>query len=93
MEKYNALRRHKQAKTEGYTPAALLSALYGALDVKNDAQLCRALGMMPPQISRFRNGVKPLSPGMIVRIADVTEWSVAKIRKLCGMPYTNELIG
>ena len=63
-----------------YQPGPLLDAITKALKLKNDAALSRELGVAPPVVSKIRNARVALSAQMIIRIHDVTAWSIAQIR-------------
>jgi hypothetical protein len=67
-------------------PAEFVDALVARMDLKNDAQLSRALLLQPPQISKIRNGQAPLTGETILRIHEAGEIPVPEIRKMARLP-------
>lgn len=74
-----------------YDPAKLLDALIDELLMelpqkkRNDAALSRALLLPPPVVSKIRNKKFPVTDAILVRIYDVTGWSIDKSRELMGV--------
>lgn len=64
-----------------YLSHPLLDFLLDSRQLKNDAALCRLLGIMPPVISKVRHG-RPVSPELILRIHEKLGMPVADIRAL-----------
>lgn len=69
-----------------YDPDRLLNAIMAKLKIKNDAGLAAALGLNAPTISKIRARRGPISNSVILRIHDVTQLPVDKIRELMGLP-------
>lgn len=67
-------------------PANFIDQLQERLDVRNDAQLARYLRLQPPQISKLRHGILPLTAEIILRIHEAAEIPVAEIRSLARLP-------
>lgn len=63
-------------------PHPLLDCLIEKYNLKNDAALARMLELAPPDISRIRNGHRPVSSAMILQIHDITEWPIKDIKAL-----------
>lgn len=61
--------------------SALFDALQRRFELKNDAALCRALGIAPPAISKSRSR-NSVSAEMILRIHDTFDMPAKEIRKL-----------
>jgi hypothetical protein len=60
----------------------LLNSVQMKLHCGNDAQLARALNFAPPEISKLRHRVIPLSAAKLARISEATGWSVYQIRDI-----------
>jgi DNA-binding transcriptional regulator YdaS (Cro superfamily) len=60
--------------------------------VKNDAALCRMLGIAPPQISKIRHGITGVSALMILTIHEKTDMPVKEIKSLLSDAFLDELV-
>lgn len=59
------------------------------LGLKNDAALCRVLGVAPPVVSKVRHGTIPLGASYLIRFHELTNWPMADIKRRLGIaPYT-----
>ena len=67
-----------------YDPNRLLDALIEKLSLKTDAALSRMLDVNPPVLSKIRHGTLPVGASMIIRIQDVSNFSLKKMRALMG---------
>jgi hypothetical protein len=76
--------RAKRVSHPQYSPGNLLDALIGFLALKNDAALSRALEVAPPLISKIRNRGLPVSAAILIRMHEVSQYSVAELRFLMG---------
>lgn len=63
-------------------PDRLLDAVTKKLQLKNDAALSRALGVMPPVISKIRHRTLTTGPALLLRILEVTDLSVRDLHDL-----------
>lgn len=68
----------------GYDPNRLLDALLTKLKLKNDAALSRVLDVNPPVLSKIRHRTLPVGASLIVRMQDVSNFSLKKMRALMG---------
>lgn len=73
-----------------YTPRKLLEEVMWVLHCKNRTELAVALGLDSGLISRIWNLKDPLTDGIFVRIMDRTNWGIAYMRKLAGVPYEGD---
>jgi DNA-binding transcriptional regulator YdaS (Cro superfamily) len=64
---------------------ALLDYVIARLQLKNDAALCRYIGVVPPVLSRIRHRGRSVGPQMILSIHEATGIPVAKIRMLVAV--------
>lgn len=62
----------------------LFSTIKKDHEFKFDADLARLLHLSKPMISKLRHGDLPLTPGVILRIHELTGMPVATIRELSG---------
>lgn len=67
-----------------YDPNHLLDALLGKLLLKNDAALSRALEVAPPVISKIRHRRLPVGASLLIRMHEISEWSIHDLRGLMG---------
>jgi len=67
-----------------FDPNRLLNALLSKLNLKNDAQLCRALDVAPPLISKIRHRRLPVGSSLLIRMHEASGLSIAELRELMG---------
>lgn len=67
-----------------YSPNRLLNTLIENLGLKNDAQLCRALEVAAPVISKIRHNRLPVGASMLIRMHEVSGLSIRDLRYLMG---------
>ena len=65
-------------------PNMLLDALRDRMKVKNDAALCRALGVPPPVISKIRHRRLPVGVTILVRMHEKSGLSIQELQRLLG---------
>jgi transcriptional regulator with XRE-family HTH domain len=65
-----------------YQPGRLIDSLLSQLKLKNDAELARFLGVTAPQISKARNRILIVSPGLLLRMHEVTKIPVDTLREM-----------
>lgn len=63
-------------------PNRLLDALRERKQLKNDAELCRALDVAPPLISKIRNRKLAISPALMIRMHDTFDMPINELRRL-----------
>ena len=68
--------------TTQMNPCNLLDALIKILGVKNDAALARTLEISPPIISRIRRKRIGISGTVLLRMHEVSELSISRLRFL-----------
>jgi hypothetical protein len=67
-----------------YDPDHLLDSLLEHLRLKNDAALSRALEVAPPVISKIRHRRLPVSASILIRMHEVTGFTIRDLRFLMG---------
>lgn len=67
-----------------YNPNRLLDTLRENLQLKNDAQLCRALEVAPPVVSKIRHHKLPVGASLLLRMHEVTGLAIKDLRYLLG---------
>ena len=77
---------------DSYNPPGLLDAVRAKMNLKNDAELGRALKITPPVISKIRNGRIAVSAAMILLIYDTAQMSLAEIRSYLQRPEQAETL-
>ena len=65
-----------------YDPNRLLDAIKDEVGAKSDAELCRALGVEPPLISKIRHFRLPVGASLLIRMHEVTDISIRQLREL-----------
>lgn len=67
-----------------YDPNSLLDAVIEKLGLKNDAALSRTLEVAPPVISKIRHHKLAVGASLLIRMHEVTEFSIKELRELMG---------
>jgi len=67
-----------------YDPNNLIDNVLRRLKLKNDAALCRALGVAAPIISKVRHGHLPVGGSLLIRLHEVSGLSIGAMRNLMG---------
>jgi plasmid maintenance system antidote protein VapI len=64
--------------------AKLFDTIMDRHAIKNDAELSRQLEILPPSISRMRNGKLPVGAVTILRISETYDMPIKEIRALAA---------
>jgi hypothetical protein len=75
-------------KEPSYDPNAVLDAIIEKLNLKNDAALSRALEVAPPVISKIRHRTLPIGATILLRMHEVSEFSIRELKALMGVQVT-----
>lgn len=67
-----------------YDPNRFIDQLAARLRAKNDAALCRMLGVEPPLVSKIRHRRLAVGAGLLIRAHEVTGMAIAELRQLLG---------
>lgn len=59
---------------------ALLDLMLERMNLKNDAQVSRALNSSPPIVSKIRHGVAPVGPALLIRMHEASGVSIADLK-------------
>jgi|CXWL01.1.fsa_nt_gi hypothetical protein len=68
-----------------YDPNKVLDAIMERLNLKNDAALSRALEVAPPVISKIRHRTLPIGATILLRMHEVSEFSIRELKSLMGV--------
>jgi hypothetical protein len=71
-----------------YDPNKVLDAIKERLNLKNDAALSRALEVAPPVISKIRHRTLPIGATILLRMHEVSEFSIRELKSLMGVRVT-----
>ena len=71
-----------------YDPNKVLDAIIERLNLKNDAALSRALEVAPPVISKIRHRTLPIGATILLRMHEVSEFSIRELKGLMGVSVT-----
>jgi hypothetical protein len=71
-----------------YDPNRVLDAIIEKLSLKNDAALSRALEVAPPVISKIRHRTLPIGATILLRMHEVSEFSIRELKSLMGVQIT-----
>lgn len=63
-------------------PHVLLDYMKENLLLSSDAALARFLGTQPPVVSNWRHGRLPFGASYIIKLHELTGWSIKKIKAL-----------
>lgn len=73
-------------ETAIYNPDNVLDAIIAKLKLKNDAALSRVLKVAPPVISKIRHRTLPIGATILLRMHEVSDFSIRELRALMGSP-------
>ena len=65
-----------------YDPNRVLDAIILKLKLKNDAALSRVLEVAPPVISKIRHNTLPIGATILLRMHEVSDFSIRELRTL-----------
>jgi hypothetical protein len=65
-----------------YDPNRVLDAIINKLRLKNDAALSRVLEVAPPVISKIRHSTLPIGATVLLRMHEVSDFSIRELRAL-----------
>ncbi|WP_194726996.1 hypothetical protein [Noviherbaspirillum malthae] len=74
----------QQTTTNGFDANHLLDILIDKLNLKNDAALCRKLGVTPPVLSKIRHGKMPVGATLLITMHEESGISIKELRRLMG---------
>ena len=69
-----------------YDPNRVLDAIIQKLRLKNDAALSKALEVAPPVISKIRHNTLPIGATVLLRMHEVSDFSIRELRALMVRP-------
>ena len=69
-----------------YDPNRILDAIIHKLKLKNDAALSRVLEVAPPVISKIRHNALPIGATILLRMHEVSDFSIRELRALMVRP-------
>jgi hypothetical protein len=67
-----------------YDPSPLLDTLLHVLNLRNDAQLARALDLGPPSVSKVRLRRSPVTAEILLRMHEESNIPIKELRALMG---------
>jgi hypothetical protein len=67
-----------------YDPNHFIDELAARLRAKNDAALCRMLGVEPPLVSKIRHKRLPIGAPLLIRVHEVTGLGIDDLRQMMG---------
>jgi hypothetical protein len=69
-----------------YDPNRVLDAIIQKLRLKNDAALSKVLEVAPPVISKIRHNTLPIGATILLRMHEVSDFSIRELRALMVRP-------
>lgn len=77
-----------------YDPDNLLDTMLKTMKLESDADLCRVLEVPAPLISKIRHRRTKVSATLLIRMHEVSDWSIRDLRALMGdfrskFPYSD----
>lgn len=78
------MRNYDPTPGPDFDPNRMLDAMINRLKLKNDAALCRLLGISPPMLSKIRHGRLPVGASILIRLHEETGLHVRELRDMMG---------
>ena len=69
---------------ETFDPNKMFDTVIEKLSLRNDAALCRWVGVGPPVISKMRHGKLSVGASMLIRLHEISDISIKELRTLMG---------
>lgn len=76
------MERARKAEPPSFVPNKLLDTLIERMQLKNDAQLSRKLGVPPPVVSQMRHRKLPVGATMLLRMHEESGLSISELKEL-----------
>ncbi len=76
------MERARKAEPPSFVPNKLLDTLIAHMQLKNDAQLSRRLGVPPPVVSQMRHRKLPVGATMLLRMHEESGMSISELKEL-----------
>ncbi len=89
MEMREAMERARCAEPSSFVPNKLLDTLIERMQLKNDAELSRRLGVPPPVISQMRHRKLAVGATMLLRMHEESNISIADLKELLATSASN----
>lgn len=74
----------KSSQANFYDPALLLDALLRKLELSTDKELASLIGVNPSVISKIRKHRTAVSPGILIRVNELTNVAIGDIKAIIG---------
>jgi hypothetical protein len=82
LEMMEAMNRARALEPSSFVPNKLLDTLIEQMNLKNDAELCRALEVQPPIISKIRHRKLTVGATILLRMHEKSELSIRELKQL-----------
>jgi hypothetical protein len=82
LEMMEAMNRARALEPSSFVPNKLLDTLIEKMNLKNDAELCRALEVQPPIISKIRHHKLTVGATILLRMHEKSELSIRDLKQL-----------
>ena len=86
LEMMDAMNRARALEPSSFVPNKLLDTLIQKMNLKNDAELCRALEVQPPIISKIRHRKLTVGATILLRMHEKSELSIRDLKELSAAP-------
>lgn len=82
LEMIEAMNRARALEPDSFIANKLLDTLIKKMNLKNDAELCRALEVQPPIISKIRHRKLTVGATILLRMHEKSELSIRELKEL-----------
>lgn len=82
------MKKEEMVELETYDPDALLDTVIDKLHLRSDAALSRVLKVGAPVLSKIRHKNLKISSDLLVRMHDVADINLDRMREIAGIPRT-----
>jgi hypothetical protein len=89
IEMREAMERARSAEPPSFVPNKLLDTLIERMQLKNDAELSRRLGVPAPVISQMRHRKLPVGATMLLRMHEESNIPIAELKELLATTASN----
>ncbi|MFT5645028.1 MAG: plasmid maintenance system antidote protein VapI [Janthinobacterium sp.] len=82
LEMIEAMNRARALEPTSFVPNKLLDTLIEAMNLKNDAELCRVLEVQPPIVSKIRHQKLAVGATILLRMHEKSDISIRQLKEL-----------
>lgn len=85
-------KQQTQQELQATDPNALIDGLIEKMNLKNDAALCRVMGIAPPVVSKLRHRKLPIGSSFLITAHEISGMTIRDLKALAKLPARNRVM-